>query len=359
MITPETTIVDDGKFELGDQVRKNAKDAVFGPLELPRALTVSSDIFFYELGEQLNAKGPVLQEWAKRLGVGRKTGIDIPGEFAGPDPGQRLAQQGLRRVPQVHEEGEGHAGHDRGALQVRRHRAAVDRRATTSASRSGRATCRPRRCSSPRRTRRSSTTARSFARTSGSRSRTAAAGWSRRSARRSAGACTSSPATATRSWPACTAPRPPRRHVGRRVRRLPAYRDMLYGKTGTAERQPNPDQSWYACYVADATRADRGRHDDRARWIRRGDCGTRGAPDPQRVVRCRRTTSSNPGPTSRIELPPDPASFRAAAPAHAPRVAPADGPAAPARHARARGLLADRAQRRDAERHRRASRTTT
>jgi penicillin-binding protein 2 len=26
---------------------------------------------------------------------------------------------------------------------------------------------------------------------------------------------------------------------------------VLYGKTGTAERQPNPDQSWYACYVAD------------------------------------------------------------------------------------------------------------
>ena len=27
------------------------------------------------------------------------------------------------------------------------------------------------------------------------------------------------------------------------------YRDVLYGKTGTAERAPNPDQSWYACYV--------------------------------------------------------------------------------------------------------------
>ena len=25
----------------------------------------------------------------------------------------------------------------------------------------------------------------------------------------------------------------------------------IYGKTGTAERQPNPDQSWYACFVKD------------------------------------------------------------------------------------------------------------
>ena len=57
VITPTTTIVDNGKYELGDQVRKNAKDAVFGALQLPRALTVSSDVFFYQLGEQLNAQG--------------------------------------------------------------------------------------------------------------------------------------------------------------------------------------------------------------------------------------------------------------------------------------------------------------
>ena len=36
----------------------NAKDAVFGPLQLRRALTVSSDVFFYELGAQANAQGP-------------------------------------------------------------------------------------------------------------------------------------------------------------------------------------------------------------------------------------------------------------------------------------------------------------
>jgi penicillin-binding protein 2 len=28
----------------------------------------------------------------------------------------------------------------------------------------------------------------------------------------------------------------------------------VYGKTGTAERQPHPDQSWYACFVKDADR---------------------------------------------------------------------------------------------------------
>jgi penicillin-binding protein 2 len=28
----------------------------------------------------------------------------------------------------------------------------------------------------------------------------------------------------------------------------------VYGKTGTAERQPNPDQSWYAVYVDHPTK---------------------------------------------------------------------------------------------------------
>ena len=28
----------------------------------------------------------------------------------------------------------------------------------------------------------------------------------------------------------------------------------LYGKTGTVERPPNPDQSWYACFVKDGDR---------------------------------------------------------------------------------------------------------
>ena len=28
----------------------------------------------------------------------------------------------------------------------------------------------------------------------------------------------------------------------------------VYGKTGTAQRYPNPDQAWYACFVKDKTR---------------------------------------------------------------------------------------------------------
>ena len=94
LITPSSTIVDTGVFKLGDREFKNAKDAVFGPLQLRRALTVSSDVFFYELGAQANGKGPIIQDWARRLGIGRKTGIDIPGEFAGLVPDAEWRDRG-------------------------------------------------------------------------------------------------------------------------------------------------------------------------------------------------------------------------------------------------------------------------
>jgi penicillin-binding protein 2 len=94
LITPSSTIVDAGVFKLGDREFKNARDAVFGPLQLRRALTVSSDVFFYELGAQANGKGPIIQDWARRLGIGRKTGIDIPGEFPGLVPDAEWRNQG-------------------------------------------------------------------------------------------------------------------------------------------------------------------------------------------------------------------------------------------------------------------------
>jgi penicillin-binding protein 2 len=55
-------------------------------LALRQALTVSSDVFFYQLGQYMNEKGMPLQKWGHRLGIGRRTGIDLPGEAAGRMP---------------------------------------------------------------------------------------------------------------------------------------------------------------------------------------------------------------------------------------------------------------------------------
>jgi penicillin-binding protein 2 len=84
-ITPETVQVDGGSITVGGVTFKNAGDAVHGALALRQALTVSSDVFFYLLGQDMNntGDGQALQRWARRLGIGRQTGIDLPEEGPG------------------------------------------------------------------------------------------------------------------------------------------------------------------------------------------------------------------------------------------------------------------------------------
>ena len=85
LITPDTTLFDPGTFTIGGQTFENAGGVAHGALALRQALTVSSDVFFYQLGYQLDSAGDGLglQRWARRLGIGRDTGIDLPGELPG------------------------------------------------------------------------------------------------------------------------------------------------------------------------------------------------------------------------------------------------------------------------------------
>ena len=84
-ITPDTVQDDNGSITVGGVTFKNAGDAVHGALALRQALTVSSDVFFYLLGQDMNntGDGQTLQRWARRLGIGRQTGIDLPEEGPG------------------------------------------------------------------------------------------------------------------------------------------------------------------------------------------------------------------------------------------------------------------------------------
>ncbi len=82
VITPETTIYDGGSITVGGQRFQNAGGASFGPVSLVPALQVSSDVFFYELGLDMWDTGE-LQRWAGKLGIGRPSGLDIPAE---PEP---------------------------------------------------------------------------------------------------------------------------------------------------------------------------------------------------------------------------------------------------------------------------------
>jgi penicillin-binding protein 2 len=92
IITPSTPINDSGCIKIGaaEQEFCNAGKVVNGSVSLPRAIQVSSDVFFYTLGRDLNPlAGQPLQRTAHRLGLGEATGIDLPGEAAGTVPDKR------------------------------------------------------------------------------------------------------------------------------------------------------------------------------------------------------------------------------------------------------------------------------
>ncbi len=65
----------------------NAGKADYGAVGLVEALKVSSDTYFFEVGERAFSHGDVIQEEAEKLGVGQPTGIDLPSEFPGVIPG--------------------------------------------------------------------------------------------------------------------------------------------------------------------------------------------------------------------------------------------------------------------------------
>jgi len=100
LIAPNTTFVDEGSYRIrncrGEKcVFRNAGGRAWGRINLPRALTVSSDAFFYDLGatfwERGGAARTAIQEAARDLGYGTRTGIELGGELRGriPDPESR------------------------------------------------------------------------------------------------------------------------------------------------------------------------------------------------------------------------------------------------------------------------------
>jgi penicillin-binding protein 2 len=98
LITPSSVLFDGGELTVGGVTFKNAGGAAHGALALPKALQVSSDVFFYRLGLMAEQRGgEIIQKWARRLGLGHPTGIDLPGESAGLVPTPEWRNRLFRR----------------------------------------------------------------------------------------------------------------------------------------------------------------------------------------------------------------------------------------------------------------------
>ncbi len=102
VITPSTPITDTGGLTVGGITFRNAGGGAYGTLSLPSALQVSDDVFFYTLGLRMNGTLQ-LQKWAHRFGLGSPSGIDLPGDSSGliPSPSwrNRLYRKGLTDRP--------------------------------------------------------------------------------------------------------------------------------------------------------------------------------------------------------------------------------------------------------------------
>ena len=69
------------------------RPCVYGEVTVEDALAVSSDTFFYRIGERImqdNGGRPVLQEEVRKFGFGADSGIELPFEFDGTVPDRAL-----------------------------------------------------------------------------------------------------------------------------------------------------------------------------------------------------------------------------------------------------------------------------
>jgi penicillin-binding protein 2 len=89
----------------------NGRPCVYGRVNVEDALAVSSDVFFYKIGEQIfTERGgqPILEQQVRLFGFGQPTEIDLPYEFVGTVPSRALKERLAESGAIAKEEGEGY-----------------------------------------------------------------------------------------------------------------------------------------------------------------------------------------------------------------------------------------------------------
>jgi penicillin-binding protein 2 len=86
LLTADSTRYCGGVFDLGGFYFYDDLAGGHGTLHLPDAIAESCDVFFYQVGHELGIDR--LDRFARAFGIGRPTGIDLPGETSGilPSP---------------------------------------------------------------------------------------------------------------------------------------------------------------------------------------------------------------------------------------------------------------------------------
>ncbi len=84
VITENTTFYCPGHYYFGRRLYRCWKHSGHGTVDVRRALTESCDVFFYQVGQRLGVDR--LAAYAKKLGLGSRSGIELENEKAGIVP---------------------------------------------------------------------------------------------------------------------------------------------------------------------------------------------------------------------------------------------------------------------------------
>jgi penicillin-binding protein 2 len=87
IVGPDDLVDSPAELTLYKTVFPNFEHHSHGQIPMRTALELSSDTYFYQLGDEFwQATGSPLQDEAVKFGMGRQTGIDLPGELSGRVP---------------------------------------------------------------------------------------------------------------------------------------------------------------------------------------------------------------------------------------------------------------------------------
>jgi penicillin-binding protein 2 len=101
LITPETSFVCNGSYELGNRTYRCWHKGGHGRISLHRAIVQSCDVYFYNVGKLVGVDK--LAEYARRFGLGAPTGIDLPREKNGMIPTREWKQTRFKEPWQIGE----------------------------------------------------------------------------------------------------------------------------------------------------------------------------------------------------------------------------------------------------------------
>jgi penicillin-binding protein 2 len=95
--TPSQITIDRGTWTFGGHVFRSS-DGALGPISLSRAIVKSSDVYFYQLANDMGVNN--IHDFMAPLGFGQFTGIDLPGELRGVLPSTQWKKEAFKRPAQ-------------------------------------------------------------------------------------------------------------------------------------------------------------------------------------------------------------------------------------------------------------------